>query len=161
MRNFDQSNTLPELFSNISVFFIAFLLQLILFVLSLRGRSCQVTNWMMKADNWPVDGRQHGGMAYIIWNYDNLSTKWCIKHLPLLNLNNARDLFPRVSYQLSSSSWYKTFSPVDILQGKIPRLYRKFTNFWILKIATDLHSNYFYSKKLKHFYYFERIIELS
>jgi hypothetical protein len=33
-------------------------------------------------------------------------------------------------------------SPVDILQGKIPRLYRKFTNFWILKIATDLHSNY-------------------
>ena len=23
-----------------------------------------------------------------IWNYDNLSTKWCIKHLPLLNLNN-------------------------------------------------------------------------
>jgi hypothetical protein len=41
----------------------------------------------------------------IIWNYDNLSTKWCIKHLPLLNLNNATDLFPRVSYQLSSSSW--------------------------------------------------------
>jgi hypothetical protein len=25
--------------------------------------------------------------------------------LPLLNLNNATDLFPRVSYQLSSSSW--------------------------------------------------------
>jgi hypothetical protein len=24
----------------------------------------------------------------------------------------------------------------------------------ILKIATDLHSNYTYSKKLKHFYYF-------
>ena len=49
--------------------------------------------------------RQHGGMAYIIWNYDNLSTKWCIKHLPLLNLNNTTDLFPQVSYQLSSSSW--------------------------------------------------------
>jgi hypothetical protein len=29
-----------------------------------------------------LDGRQHGGMAYILWNYDNLSTKWCIKHLP-------------------------------------------------------------------------------
>jgi hypothetical protein len=47
----------------------------------------------------------YGRMAYIIWNYDNLSTKWCIKRLPLLNLNNATDLFPRVSYQLSSSSW--------------------------------------------------------
>ena len=51
-----------------------------------------------------LDGRQHGGMAYIIWNYDNLSTKWYIKHLhvPLLNLNNTTDLFLRVTYQLSS-----------------------------------------------------------
>ena len=39
-----------------------------------------------------LDGRQHGGMAYIIWNYDNLSTKWCIKHPPLLNLYNTTDL---------------------------------------------------------------------
>jgi hypothetical protein len=45
-----------------------------------------------------LDGRQNGGMAYIICNYDNLSTKWCIKHLPLLNLNNTTDLSPRVSY---------------------------------------------------------------
>ena len=52
-----------------------------------------------------LDGRQHEAMTYIIWNYDNLSTKWGIKHLPLLNLSNATDLFPRVSYQLSSSSW--------------------------------------------------------
>jgi hypothetical protein len=36
------------------------------------------------------------------WNYDNLSTKWCIKHLPLLNLNNTTDLFLGVTYQLSS-----------------------------------------------------------
>jgi hypothetical protein len=51
---------------------------------------------------------------------------------------------------------YKTFSPVDILQGKIPRLYRKVTNFWILKIATDLHSNHFYSsnEKLRPIKYF-------
>ena len=48
-----------------------------------------------------LDRRQHGGMAYIIWNYDNLSTKWCIKLLPLPNLNNTTDLFFRV-YQLSS-----------------------------------------------------------
>ena len=48
---------------------------------------------------------------------------------------------------------YKTFSPVDILQGKIQRLYRKFTNFLNSKnshrFAFKLH---FYSKKLKHFY---------
>jgi hypothetical protein len=31
-----------------------------------------------KAFRFQLDGRQHGGMAYIIWNYDNLSTKWCI-----------------------------------------------------------------------------------
>jgi hypothetical protein len=41
-----------------------------------------------------LDRRQHGGVAYIIWNYDNLSTKWCIKPLPLLNLNNTTDQTP-------------------------------------------------------------------
>jgi hypothetical protein len=48
-----------------------------------------------------LDGCQHGGMAYIIWNYTNLSTKWCIKPLPVLNLNNTTDLFLGVAYQLS------------------------------------------------------------
>ena len=31
--------------------------------------------------------------------------KWCTKHLPLLNLNNATDPLPRVSHQPPSSSW--------------------------------------------------------
>jgi hypothetical protein len=34
------------------------------------------------------------------------------KHLPVLNLYNATDLFPQVSYQLSQSSWSPgTFFP--------------------------------------------------
>ena len=42
-------------FSNISVFFIAFLLQLFLLFHSLQVATSQFNVWMMKADNWPVE----------------------------------------------------------------------------------------------------------
>ena len=99
----------------------------------------QLVTWqVLTRSEWKVQGRTQ--VKYLIGRSFSLHlASW--KFIFIIFHQNGEDA-KRNMWCCINFPAYKTISPVDILQGKIPRLYRKFTNFWILKIATDLHSNY-------------------
>ena len=96
----------------------------------------QLVTWqVLPHSEWKVQGRTQ--VKYLIGRSFSLHLASWNSEVYFYNFSAKRNMWCCINFPA-----YKTFSPVDILQGKIPMLYRKFKKFWILKIATDLHSKY-------------------